>query len=114
MKALEKDRARRYETANGLALDVQRYLANEVISARPPSRVYKFRKLVSRNKLLFAGIRPVSILLITSLALVTASLREARTEAAKCSKRPIPEGYVAGGRAIGRSWQEHRNVEGDS
>jgi serine/threonine protein kinase len=83
MKALEKDPARRYETANGLALDVQRYLANDVISARPPSRVYKFRKLVSRNKLLFGAISSISILLITSLALVTASLRQARTEAAK-------------------------------
>jgi serine/threonine protein kinase len=83
MKALEKDPARRYETANGLALDVQRYLANDVISARPPSRVYKFRKLVSRNKLLFGAIGAMSILLITSLVLVTESLRQARTEAAK-------------------------------
>ena len=39
MKALEKDRTRRYETANGLALDVTRFLANETISARPPKRV---------------------------------------------------------------------------
>jgi serine/threonine protein kinase/tetratricopeptide (TPR) repeat protein len=83
MKALEKDPTRRYETANGLALDVQRYLANDVISARPPSRLYRFRKLVSRNKLLFSAIGAISILLVTSLVLVTASLRQARTEAAK-------------------------------
>src|SRR5260221_4868292 len=51
MKALEKDRRRRYETANGLALDVQRHLANEPISARPPSKLYKLRKAVLRNKL---------------------------------------------------------------
>src|SRR5437879_11068204 len=56
MKALEKDRRRRYETANGLALDVQRYLANEPISARPPSRVYKLQKAMLRNKLLFIWI----------------------------------------------------------
>ncbi len=56
MKALEKDRTRRYETANGMALDVRRYLANEPISARPPSKFYKFQKLVLRNKFLFAGI----------------------------------------------------------
>ena len=37
MKALEKDRTRRYETANGLAMDVQRFLKNEVVEARPPS-----------------------------------------------------------------------------
>src|SRR5881628_1818147 len=55
MKAMEKDRTRRYETANGLALDIQRFLANEAISARPPSKLYKFQKTVQRNKLLFAG-----------------------------------------------------------
>jgi len=52
MKALEKDRRRRYETANGLAMDVQRYLANEPILARPPSKRYKLQKTVLRNKLL--------------------------------------------------------------
>src|SRR6267142_3274099 len=45
MKALEKDRTRRYETANDLALDVQRFLDNEPVSARPPSKLYKFQKL---------------------------------------------------------------------
>ena len=45
----------------GLALDVQRYLANEVISARPPSKLYKLQKIVLRNKLLF--ILPVALLL---------------------------------------------------
>jgi len=42
MKVLEKDRTRRYETANGLAMDVKRFLENEPVSARPPSRFYKF------------------------------------------------------------------------
>ena len=50
MKALEKDRARRYETANGLARDVQRYLADEVVEARPPSTGYRLRKFVRRHK----------------------------------------------------------------
>ncbi len=49
MKALEKDR-RRYETANGLALDVQRYLNDEPVSAGPPSAAYRLRKFVRRNK----------------------------------------------------------------
>ncbi len=48
IRTLEKDRARRYETANGLAMDVQRYLDNEPIMARPPSRVYRLQKLVRR------------------------------------------------------------------
>ena len=50
MKALEKDRNRRYETANGLALDVQRYLADEPVQACPPSAWYRFRKFVRRNR----------------------------------------------------------------
>jgi len=50
MRALEKDRARRYETANGLAADVQRYLADEPVQACPPSATYRFRKFARRNK----------------------------------------------------------------
>ena len=50
MKALEKDRARRYETANAFARDVQRYLADEVVEARPPSRGYRLSKFVRRHK----------------------------------------------------------------
>ncbi len=49
MKALEKDRNRRYETANGLAKDVQRYLADEPVLACPPSVGYRFRKFARRN-----------------------------------------------------------------
>ena len=48
MKALEKDRARRYDSANGLALDVERYLRNEVVAAGPPSAAYRLRKLWQR------------------------------------------------------------------
>jgi tetratricopeptide (TPR) repeat protein/tRNA A-37 threonylcarbamoyl transferase component Bud32 len=50
MKALEKERARRYETANGLARDVERYLRDEPVEACPPSAVYRIRKFVRRNK----------------------------------------------------------------
>nr|AAX07520.1 putative serine/threonine protein kinase [Gemmata sp. Wa1-1] len=50
MKALEKDRSRRYESASGLAGDVERYLADEVVEARPPSRRYRVGKFVRRNR----------------------------------------------------------------
>ncbi len=50
MKALDKDRARRYETANGFAADVQRYLAGEAVLAHPPSRSYRIKKFVRRHK----------------------------------------------------------------
>jgi serine/threonine protein kinase/tetratricopeptide (TPR) repeat protein len=73
MKALEKDRTRRYETANGLAADVQRYLSNEPVTARPPSTVYRFQKLVRRNKTIFvagsAGMVALVLGLILSLYL---------------------------------------------
>jgi eukaryotic-like serine/threonine-protein kinase len=50
LKALEKDRDRRYETANALAADVQRYLADEPVQAGPPSRWYRLQKFVRRNR----------------------------------------------------------------
>ena len=46
----EKPRERRYETANGLARDIQRYLADEAVEARPPSAGYRFGKFVSRHR----------------------------------------------------------------
>src|SRR5688500_3457788 len=50
MKTLEKDRNRRYETANGFAADVQRYLADEPVQACPPSARYRLGKFVRRNR----------------------------------------------------------------
>ena len=50
MKTLEKNRDRRYETANGLVADIGRYLRGEAILARPPSVAYKLRKFAGRNK----------------------------------------------------------------
>jgi serine/threonine protein kinase/dienelactone hydrolase len=51
MKSLEKDRARRYETANGMVLDVRRHLEHEPVLARPPSTIYRLRKFIHRNRL---------------------------------------------------------------
>ena len=70
MKALEKDRTRRYETANGLAMDVQRYLNNEPVVARPPSRMYRLQKLVRRNKIVFAAGGAVALALLIGLGIV--------------------------------------------
>src|SRR4029077_12743829 len=52
MKCLEKDRTRRYETANGLAMDIQRHLGQELVLARPPSTIYRAQKFVRRNKVM--------------------------------------------------------------
>jgi serine/threonine protein kinase/tetratricopeptide (TPR) repeat protein len=67
MKALEKDRARRYETANGLGMDVQRFLADEPVVARPPANLYRLQKLVRRNKLAFVAIGAVTAALLIGL-----------------------------------------------
>lgn len=78
IKALEKDRTRRYETANGLALDVKRCLANEPVSARPPSQLYKLQKTIQRHKLLFISLGTILVLLIVSLVAVLVSLAHER------------------------------------
>jgi eukaryotic-like serine/threonine-protein kinase len=61
MRALERDRERRYETANGFALDLERFLANEPVAASPPSRAYRTRKFVRRHRVgvVFAAVLTV-------------------------------------------------------
>jgi tetratricopeptide (TPR) repeat protein len=71
MKALEKDRARRYGTANGLAADIQRHLSNEPVVAGPPSNLYRFQKFVRRNKLAFAAAASIAAALLIGLGLST-------------------------------------------
>ncbi len=70
MKALEKDRTRRYETANAFAEDIQRYLDDEPVEACPPSAWYRFRKFARRNKggvLTAAGIAMLLLLAVGSM-----------------------------------------------
>ena len=71
MKALEKDRTRRYETANGLAMDIERHLSNEPVVARPPSNFYRFQKLVRRHKLAFIAASAVAASLVIGMGLST-------------------------------------------
>jgi WD40 repeat protein/serine/threonine protein kinase len=71
MKALEKDRNRRYETASAFAQDVQRYLQDEPIEARPPSPAYRFRKCFLRNKLVILAGTAVATALLLGTALST-------------------------------------------
>ena len=81
MKALEKDRTRRYETANGLAADIQRHLDNEPVVARPPSTGYRFQKMVRRNKLAFAAASAVTTALVLGMVVSTwQAIRATRAE----------------------------------
>lgn len=67
MKCLEKQRERRYETANGLARDIQRYLANEAVEARPPSAGYRMQKFIHRNRVMVAAVSAVAAALVLGI-----------------------------------------------
>ena len=81
MKCLEKDRQRRYETANGLAADLKRHLNNEPVVARPPSTAYRFQKAFRRNKLMFAASGAVAGALL--LGIVATTLQSIQATRAK-------------------------------
>jgi serine/threonine protein kinase len=71
MKCLEKDRTRRYDTANGLAADLQRHLVNEPVLARPPSTAYRLQKAWQRNKLIFTAGAVVAVALVAGIGIST-------------------------------------------
>jgi WD40 repeat protein/serine/threonine protein kinase len=75
MKALEKDRNRRYETANGFAADVQRYLADEAVQACPPSVGYRLRKYVRRHRqAVLTGSAAAAVVVLAVAGLVVGTL----------------------------------------
>jgi hypothetical protein len=89
LKCLEKDRTRRYGGANALALDIQRYLDEEAVLARPPSQLYRLQKLVRRNRMVFLfGAAAVTALLAGTIisTLMFFKEREARNSEARLRK----------------------------
>ncbi|HKS36007.1 MAG TPA: serine/threonine-protein kinase, partial [Verrucomicrobiae bacterium] len=74
MKCLEKDRTRRYDTANGLATDIQRHLEDEPVLARPPSNVYRLQKLLRKHRGAFAAAAGIAATLIAGAGI---SIRQA-------------------------------------
>jgi eukaryotic-like serine/threonine-protein kinase len=96
MKALEKDRNRRYETANALAVDVECYLRDEPVQASSPSLNYQLRKCLHRNKVVLAFVGPLAagvVALVASNLLIkrerdskTAALASATAETAKANE----------------------------
>jgi tetratricopeptide (TPR) repeat protein len=92
MKCLEKDRARRYETASGLARDIQRHLNHEPVTARPPSRLYEFRKTVRRHRVGFAATAAVIVALAIGLVASSLELASVRRAEAQARAAQISEG----------------------
>ena len=88
MKSLEKDRARRYETAFGMAQDIERFLQNEPVDACPPSAGYKFRKFVRRNRASAIAASLVLIALVAGLVGTSwQAIRATRAERAATGER---------------------------
>lgn len=77
LKALEKDRTRRYETANAFKRDIERYLADEPVDAKPPSTSYRIGKFVRRNRLAVAAAGIVAVTLVIGVAGLSLGLVEA-------------------------------------
>jgi serine/threonine protein kinase/tetratricopeptide (TPR) repeat protein len=81
MRCLEKDRSRRYETANGLAKDVQRYLAGDTVEACPPTFGYRLRKAYRRNRAAILTAGAFALLLVAATAVSVAFATQARRAA---------------------------------
>lgn len=80
MKALEKDRTHRYETAKELGMDIEHHVNNEPILAHPPSRLYQFHKLVRRNSAVFAAVGAVVVILVLGVIVSTQQAVRARAK----------------------------------
>jgi serine/threonine protein kinase/regulation of enolase protein 1 (concanavalin A-like superfamily) len=100
MKALEKDRNRRYETANGFAQDVQRYMADEPVQACPPSRGYRLRKFARRNKLmLHAGMLVLIALVLGTVVSTWQAIRAGKAYESETVQRARAEENLGKARA---------------
>ncbi|MEM7474323.1 MAG: protein kinase [Planctomycetota bacterium] len=93
-KAVERDRNHRYETAQGLALDLERYLSFEEVTARPPSALYRIRKFVRRNQLAVTSIVATIFLLVAGIIGTSYGLSQAidaRRQAEENAQKAVEE-----------------------
>jgi tetratricopeptide (TPR) repeat protein len=96
MRCLEKDRNRRYETAEGLAADLKRHLRDEPVLARPPGNLYRFRKMVRRNKGAFTLTSLIALTLLSGIAATSwQAIRARRAEQQERFERARAEKRLA-------------------
>ncbi len=117
MKALEKDRTRRYETATGFAQDIQRYLRNEAVEACPPSMAYRLRKFVRKNKSKVMATSAITAVLIlgiigTGIGMMIADQNRRDAERARNAERladeeSLKQTDLAAQRAAQIEWQSY-------
>ena len=114
MKCLEKERGRRYETANGLAMDIERHLDNEPIIAHPPSRLYEFQKTVRRHWVGFAATAAILLVLVVGVSVSTwQAVRATRAEHEQAQMRMDAEAALMAFR-LGSSRQASEDGFGSS
>jgi len=107
MKALEKDRARRYETANGLAMDVRRYLSGEPVLAAPPSTAYRLRKFVRKHRVWGATAAAFFLVLVAGVVVSTGqAVRATRAEALATTRLADAQQQTAKAEAVNTFLQE--------
>jgi serine/threonine protein kinase len=106
MKCLEKERGRRYESANGLALELKRHLQHEPVLAGPPSAAYRLRKFVRRNRGAMAAAAAVVLALLGGIAGTSIGLVQARAAEAKA----LEEAHQ---KEIARADEERQRLEAD-
>ena len=109
MKALEKERTRRYETSNGLARDVQRYLDGDAVEAGPPSASYRFRKFARKHRAALVTATAFALLLIAA-SVVSTYLAIRATRAERAAREERNRAMAAEGEAV---QQRDRAVEAE-
>jgi hypothetical protein len=107
-KALERDKARRYASASGLAADIQRYLKDEPIAARPPSASYQLQKFARRHKAAVGGVAAVFVVLVAG---IIASGREARVAESRRREAVIQRNRADGEAAQARQERIHAEAQ---
>jgi hypothetical protein len=96
MKCLEKDRGRRYETANSLAMDIQHYLADQPVLAGPPSKMYRLKKFLRRNRTaITTTLLSLSILVVIAAWATRNWLVQKRTEADLAFQKEMTQNFAA-------------------
>jgi serine/threonine protein kinase/tetratricopeptide (TPR) repeat protein len=111
MKAMEKDRTRRYGAASELASDIQRHLNHEPVLAGPPSVTYKFSKFVRRNRVAVTAGALIGLTVVVGLSLATLGFVQAtRAQAALEVQRDAAETARRDAEAARASEQQHRQL----
>jgi non-specific serine/threonine protein kinase/serine/threonine-protein kinase len=101
MRALEKDRVRRYETANGFARDIERYLSGEPVEAGPPSATYRLKKFANKNRALLATAAAFAALLVLGATVsIWQAVRARRAERVADMERDRANSEAASAKAV--------------